>query len=93
MKFSALILASVASAQDDENYPFPLERLDNLTKLLADLMNESFTFLRSKNQIITVIYVTMSITWLLEHIRSHFGDYGWQVKITFKIDIILVNQK
>ena len=47
MKFSAVILASVALSQAIDIHP--LKRLDNLTRLSDELINDSFTFLKSKD--------------------------------------------
>ena len=52
MKFSAVVLAAVATAQDeDRKVPprHPLQRLERLTEFSADLMNDWFSWLPSKD--------------------------------------------
>ena len=50
MKFSAVLLATVALAQDEKKVPprHPLQRLAKLTEFSAELMNDWFTFLPSQ---------------------------------------------
>ena len=52
MKFSAVLLATVALAQDEKKVPprHPLQRLAKLTEFSAELMNDWFTFLPSQAQ-------------------------------------------
>ena len=49
MKFSAVILASVALSQAIDIHP--LKRLDNLTRLGQELIDDSFTFLQSRGPV------------------------------------------
>ena len=50
MKFSAVLLATVALAQDEKKVPprHPLQRLAKLTEFSAEIMNDWFTFLPSQ---------------------------------------------
>ena len=51
MKFSAVLLATVALAQDEKKVPprHPLQRLNKLVEFSGELMNDWFTFLPSKD--------------------------------------------
>ena len=52
MKFSTVLLATVALAQDEKKVPprHPLDRLNRLVEFSAELMNDWFTFLPSKDR-------------------------------------------
>merc|ERR1711915_478128 len=50
MKFSSAVLFAVASAQDKKVPPrHPLQRLNRLTEFTAEIMDDWFTFLPSKD--------------------------------------------